>query len=462
MAYMDLLVIGAGYVGLVTGACLAAVGHSVTCVDINREKIEKLKQGILPIYEPGLEEIVKTNLHSQRLKFSTELAPHLASATVCFVCVDTPVSPNGQANLHYIYEVANALAQQIQDYHIIVLKSTVPVGTSAQVKQLILAKLTERAVSCEFDLVSNPEFLKEGNAVNDFMKPDRVILGAASEKPLITMRKIYAPFMLSHDRILEMDNASAEMAKYAANAMLATRISFMNELAGLCELTGADINEVRLAIGSDKRIGYSFLYAGAGFGGSCFPKDLKALQATGRQMGHPLSIIEAVDQVNTKQKKILSKKIKTYFSSFDRLDRSLEGKTIGLLGLSFKPDTDDMREAASLTLIDDLLQAGCQLRVYDPIAMENAKKYLGSTLFITWCTDELEVAWQADALVLVTEWRQFRYLNFSAILANMRGRAFFDGRNQYSAQEMTAQGFDYINIGQASTQSLLTMASMTN
>lgn len=444
---MKLLVIGTGYVGLVSGTCLAEMGHHVICLDINHEKIARLNEGIIPIYEPGLEEMVKRNVKANRLSFSTDYPSSIESCQVCFVAVDTPVSDDGHAEMRYVHTVVKTIAEHMNDYRVIVLKSTVPVGTSEEVTQIIGDILSKRGVNTPFDVVSNPEFLKEGNAVNDFMKPDRVILGSSSEHALSIMKEIYSPFMLSHERIITMDNASAEMTKYAANAMLATRISFMNELAGFCERTKADINKVRKGIGSDKRIGYSFLYAGAGFGGSCFPKDLKALQAHGKTVGHPLSILEAVDQVNARQKKVLGKKLVDYFSS----KGELVNKTIAILGLSFKPDTDDMREASSLVLIQELLEKGAYLRLYDPVAMENAKKLIPSSPKITWCQNELETAEGADALVLMTEWKQFRFLDFNEVLSKMKGHAFFDGRNQYHPVDMTKHGFDYISIGQRPT-----------
>lgn len=441
---MKLLVIGTGYVGLVSGACLAEMGHHVICLDINKEKIDKLNQGTIPIYEPGLEEIVKRNVKTHRLTFTTDYASSIASSLVCFVAVDTPVSASGEADMRYIHNVADMIAEHMRDYCVIVLKSTVPVGTSQAVTCRIKEKQVLKGIPYEFDIVSNPEFLKEGNAVNDFMKPDRVIIGSQSERALTLMKEIYSPFMLSHERLITMDNASAEMTKYAANAMLATRISFMNELAGFCELTGADINKVRKGIGSDKRIGYHFLYAGPGFGGSCFPKDIKALQAHGKSKNYPFSLLEAVDSINARQKKVIGKKIASYFHERG----GMANKTIGILGLSFKPDTDDMREAASLVLIQDLLEAGCELRLYDPVAMENAKKLLAPSSKITWCQDEIDTAKRADALVLMTEWKQFRFLDFVQLLSQMQGAVLFDGRNQYNPADLAKLGFDYVGIGQ--------------
>lgn len=440
---MHLLVIGTGYVGLVTGTCLAEMGHQVTCLDINQDKIEKLNQGIVPIYEPGLEEMVKRNHKAGRLHFTTDYASAMAHTLVCFIAVDTPTSPDGRANLTQVQRVASTLGEWMDGYRVIVSKSTVPVGTARMITEWIQNALDKRGVKFEFDVVSNPEFLKEGNAVQDCMRPDRVIVGTRSARALALMQEIYAPFMVNHERLMVMDPASAEMTKYAANAMLATRISFMNELSGLCELTGADISKVRKGIGADKRIGYSFLYAGPGFGGPCLSKDIQALHAQGKSYGYEMPLMGAVDTVNRRQKLILGKKIRAYFKN------KLTNRTIGILGLAFKPDTDDMREAASLILIEDLLAEGVKLRLYDPAAMPNAQAILGYQPDITWCHNELEVATDADALVLMTEWKQFRFLNFPVLLERMKGNAFFDGRNQYRPQEMAARGFDYFSIGQS-------------
>jgi UDPglucose 6-dehydrogenase len=440
---MDLLIIGVGYVGLVVGTCFAEMGHQVICLDIDRAKIDRLSQGIIPIYEPGLEEIVKRNVQAGRLGFTTDYASAVASSKVCFIAVDTPVSSDGQADLRFVRNVASSIAEHMTDHMIIVNKSTVPVGTSGMVRDLIQNILDRRQVYFSFDVVSNPEFLKEGSAVQDFMKPDRVIIGVDNESVAVVMKEIYSPFMLSHERLIVMDVASAEMTKYAANAMLATRISFMNELAGLCERMGADIGKVRQGIGSDKRIGYNFLYSGPGFGGSCLPKDIRALRAQGSNLGYEMPIVQAAETVNVRQKQLLGEKIEEYFSSRD----GLKGKVIGILGLAFKPDTDDMREAPSLTLIQHLLRKGAHLRLYDPIAMTNAKKILPDTSQISWCHSELEVANGSDAIALVTEWKQFRLLDFAEILSRMVGKAFFDGRNQYHPQEMAKRGFDYFSIG---------------
>lgn len=441
---MKILVIGTGYVGLVTGTSLAEMGHHVICLDINKEKIDNLNKGIIPIYEPGLEEMVKRNVNAHRLQFTTDYPSAVAASLVCFVCVDTPISPEGTADLRYIRSVATSIAEHMPDYRIIVNKSTVPVGTADEVSSIIKATLAKRGVSIDFDVVANPEFLKEGNAVNDFMKPDRVIIGTDSPHAAAVMKEIYSPFMINHDRFIIMDIPSAEVTKYASNAMLATRISFMNELAGYCERTGANVNMVRKGMGADKRIGYSFLYAGPGFGGSCLPKDITAMCHHAKALEYDMQLLQAVEAVNNRQKRLLGEKITSYFAD----KGGLKSKSIGILGLAFKPDTDDMREAASLVLTRQLLDAGAHLRLFDPVAMENAKKAIHPTATVTWCQDELDCADGADALVLVTEWKQFRFLDFTEILSKMKGIAFFDGRNQYNPEEMARKGFDYISIGQ--------------
>lgn len=442
---MDLLVIGTGYVGLVAGTCFAEMGHRVTCLDINPEKIDKLKTGIVPIYEPGLEEMIRRNVKAQRLHFTTDYAEAVKNSLVCFLTVDTPVTEEGHADMRFMHRAASSIAEHMDGYRIIVTKSTVPVGTAHDISQIIQSCLDKRGQSYPFDVVSNPEFLKEGSAIQDFMKPDRIIIGTDKSEVAAVMKEIYSPFMVNHERLLILDIPSAEMTKYAANAMLATRISFMNELAGLCELNGADINKVRKGIGADKRIGYSFLYAGPGFGGSCFPKDIRALRAQAHSFGYDTPLIEAVETVNIKQKQVLGKKVIDYFKQ----SGGLAGKTIAILGLSFKPDTDDMREAPSLVLIRQLISEGATLRLFDPVAMENAKKQIPASADIAWCENEVEAASEADALVLVTEWKQFRFLDFSTILEKMKGNAFFDGRNQYNGAEMAKKGFDYFGIGQA-------------
>jgi len=443
---MDILVIGTGYVGLVTGTCFAEMGHHVICLDINKEKIAALNAGHIPIYEPGLEEMVRRNTKANRLRFTTDYASAVKSSLACFITVDTPSCPDGNADLSFVKNVASAIAEHMDEYKVIVNKSTVPLGTVQIVTETISTVLKKRNCSTGFSVVSNPEFLKEGNAVNDFMKPDRVVIGSYDPQAIAIMKEIYSPFMLNHDRLIILDPPSAEMTKYAANAMLAMRISFMNELAGLCELIGADINMVRKGIGADQRIGYSFLYAGPGFGGSCFPKDVRALAAQAANHGYDMPLVKAISVVNTRQKSVLANKIFRYFSEKQGVAHSV----IAILGLSFKPDTDDVRESAALTLIEQLLEVGATLRLYDPAAMDNAKKVVPDSPHIHWCENELDAAQGADAIVLVTEWKQFRFLDFKQILSAMRGPAFFDGRNQYNPSDMAKKGFDYISIGRSS------------
>jgi UDPglucose 6-dehydrogenase len=440
---MKILVIGVGYVGLVSGTCFSEMGHHVTCLDIDQEKIKNLKQGIIPIYEPGLDEMVKRNVKAKRLNFTTDYATSVPQAEICFIAVDTPTTSNGSADTAQVENVAQILAHYLQHYCVIVTKSTVPVGTTERLAQIINQVLEKRQVNINFDVVSNPEFLKEGNAIQDFMKPDRVIIGVKNGRSAAIMKTIYAPFMLNHERLLVMDIPSAELSKYVANAMLATRISFMNEIANLCEKLGADVNWIRKAIGSDERIGNKFLYPGPGFGGSCLPKDIKALISQARTFEIELSILKAVQDINYRQKSLMGTKLGAYFAD----KGGLQKKTIGILGLSFKPDTDDMREAPSLVLIQSLLHEGVALRLFDPIAMNKAKSCLGDHPAITWCQDEIEAAEGADALVLMTEWKQFRLLDFQAVLDRMSGCAFFDGRNQYQPEEMAHKGFDYFSIG---------------
>ncbi len=448
---MQLLIIGTGYVGLVTGACFAEMGHHVVCLDIDKKKIDMLKRGEIPIFEPGLEEIINRNVHSGRLFFTTDYVEAVAHSDVCFLAVPTPSTEDGSCDLRFVVQAAAQIACHMQKYLVIVNKSTVPVGSSLLVKNTIQHHLDLRNADIPFDVVSNPEFLKEGSAISDCMKPDRIILGVDNSKAAEIMREIYSAFTLSHDRILIMDIPSAEMTKYAANAMLATRISFMNELSGLCEKMGADINQVRKGIGSDMRIGYQFLYAGIGYGGSCFPKDIRALIAQGRNNKCSTPLLDAVDFVNIRQKKVLGEKITSYFNK----KGGLTNKTIAIWGLSFKPDTDDMREAPSLQLIEDLLEQGAFLRLFDPIAMSNAKKLLGCDPRMQWCRDEYDAALGADAIALVTEWKQFRFLDFQIILSNMKGTAFFDGRNQYKQEDMRKKGLDYFCIGRSASESLI-------
>jgi len=438
---MNLLIVGVGYVGLVSGACFAEMGHHVTCLDIDADKNDNLKQGIIPFYEPGLKELVERNISCGRLHFTTDWEYGVNNATVYFLCVPTPSSADGSCDLSFLFDAVSQIALYMPAHRIIVNKSTVPVGSAFLVKELITDILKKRSESISFDVVSNPEFLKEGSAVSDCMKPDRIILGTDNPEAGQIMRDIYSAFTVNHDRIILMDILSAELTKYAANAMLATRISFMNELAALCDKVGANIQNVRIGIGSDNRIGYNFLYAGAGFGGSCFPKDLRALIATAKQMGIETPILEAVQMINERQKELLAQKISAFFTP-----QGLAEKTIAIWGLSFKPDTDDIREAPSLDLIRNLLSHGALLRIYDPIAMPKAQKLLKHPQ-ITWSSDEYDAAKGADAIVLVTEWKQFRFADFSKLKQLMRNAVFFDGRNQYRPQEMDQLGFVYFGIG---------------
>lgn len=440
---MQITMIGTGYVGLVTGACFAEMGHSVMCLDIDIGKVERLKKGEVPIYEPGLEEIVKRNSLSHRLQFTTDYRKAIDFCKVCFIAVPTPSREDGSCNTAYVESVAKHIGETMESKLIIVNKSTVPVGTAALVRNIVLHELRKREVQIPFEVVSNPEFLKEGAAVQDCLKPDRIVIGSDSPAAAEVLREIYSPFTISHDKILTMDTLSAEMTKYAANAMLATRISFMNEIAEICKRVGANINEVRKGIGSDSRIGYSFLYAGIGYGGSCFPKDIRALIAKGKEAGCEPRLLEAVDAINTRQKIVLAQKVKAYFNKLG----GVKNKTIAVWGLSFKPDTDDLREAPSLIFIDELLKEGARLRLYDPIAMPNARKVFKNHPSLTWCEDEFDAAKNADAVALITEWKQFRLVNFQLIRRQMKGIAFFDGRNQYKPLEMKTKGFDYISIG---------------
>lgn len=435
--------VGTGYVGLVTAACFSEMGHHIICLDIDEQKIANLKKGLLPIFEPGLKELVERNIGAGRLFFTTEYREGVEQSDVCFLALPTPSHEDGSCNLSYVYAAASQIARCMNNYKIIVNKSTVPVGTSYQIKQLISSILNERNEDLDFDIVSNPEFLKEGCAINDCMKPDRILLGVENTQSAKIMREIYSAFTINHDRIFLMDLLSAEMTKYAANAMLATRISFMNELAQLCEKTGADIKQVRIGIGSDQRIGYQFLYAGAGYGGSCFPKDVRALCSMAKQHDLSMSILEAVDKVNEQQKKVLPKKIHSYFFSRG----GVKEKTIAVWGLAFKPDTDDMREAPSLTLIQELLNHGAFIRAYDPIAIPNAHSALGHHPRLQFCRDEYDAAYQVDAIVLITEWKQFRFVDFPKILPHLKQKVLFDGRNQYQLPEMQALGFEYFGIG---------------
>lgn len=440
---MHILMVGIGYVGLVTGVCFAEMGHRVICLDIDEEKIDQLKQSHVPLYEPGLKDLLERNASSGRLSFTTSYKEALPLASVCFIAVPTPSQKDGSCDLSYVMHAVSEIARNMQEPKTFVIKSTVPLGFTQQLKNHIQAILNERSADIAFDVVFNPEFLKEGSAIQDCMKPDRIILGLTNPQSEKVMREIYSAFTIQCDQILCMDTTSAEMTKYAANAMLATRISFMNELSHLCEKTGANINQVRIGIGTDERIGLQFLYAGAGYGGSCFPKDLRALLALAKSYGVTLPILEAVEIVNERQKKALSSKILSYFSERG----GIQDKTIALWGLSFKPDTDDMREAPSLSLIETLLAQGARLRVFDPVAIVNAKKLLKGKRDIIFCQDEYEAVTGASAIVLVTEWKQFRYVDFDRIGTLVEEKVFFDGRNQYAPQEMLQKQFTYFGIG---------------
>ena len=436
---MKIVIVGTGYVGLVSGTCFSEMGVDVTCVDIDRKKIDKLRQGIIPIYEPGLEELVSKNVNAGRLHFTTDLREILDEVEVVFSAVGTPPDEDGSADLKYVLEVARSVGQNMKKYLVIVTKSTVPVGTALKVKNAIQEELDRRGVNIEFDVASNPEFLKEGAAVNDFMSPDRVVVGVANERAKEIMSRLYKPFMLSGDRMIFTDIPSAEMIKYAANSMLATRISFMNDMANLCELVGADINMVRKGIGTDSRIGKKFLYAGCGYGGSCFPKDVKALIKTAEQNGYEMQVLKAVENVNEKQKSILFDKFMKHFNG------KVKGKTVAMWGLAFKPETDDMREAPALVLIDLLLNAGVSVKVYDPIAMDECHRRIGDK--VIYCKDMYEATVDADTLMLVTEWKEFRVPSWSVLKKVMRGHVVVDGRNIYDGKELKENGFNYYKIG---------------
>jgi len=436
---MKIVVIGTGYVGLVTGTCFADVGIDVVCIDVDTKKIDNLKKGIMPIYEPGLEEMVIRNHVKGRLHFSTSLKENLADADVAFIAVGTPPGEDGSADLKYVLAVAREIGASINDYIVVVTKSTVPVGTASKVRAAVQEELTKRGMSLEFDVASNPEFLKEGAAIEDFKKPDRIVVGVESRKAEEVMRRLYKPFLLNGHPIIFMDVPSAEMTKYAANAMLATKISFMNDIANLCEIMGADVNLVRRGIGSDPRIGSRFIYPGIGYGGSCFPKDVKALIKTAQDNGYHMRILNAVEDVNNDQKSVLFSKIVKHFNG------ELKGKTFAVWGLSFKPNTDDMREAPSLVIIEKLLAAGANVKAYDPVAMHEAKKDLGEQ--IEYAKDSDEALIDADALLIITEWPEFRTPNFKVMGKLMKNKLVFDGRNIYDLAEMKENGFEYHCIG---------------
>jgi UDPglucose 6-dehydrogenase len=436
---MKTIIIGTGYVGLVTGTCFAETGIDVICVDIDRGKIEKLRQGIIPIYEPGLEPMVKRNLEKKRLSFTTSLKENMPDTEAIFIAVGTPPGEDGSADLKHVLSAAREIGMYLDSYMVVVTKSTVPIGTSKKVKEAIQSELDKRGAKVEFDVASNPEFLKEGAAVEDFLKPNRIILGVESEQARKIMNRLYHPFLLNGHPIIYMDIPSAEMTKYAANCMLATKISFMNDLANLCELVGADITAVRKGIGSDPRIGNKFIFAGIGYGGSCFPKDVKALIKTALDIGYPLEIVQAVENVNIRQKEVIIGKILTHFGG------DLKGKIFGLWGLSFKPNTDDIREAPSLTIIDKLVEAGAIVKAYDPVAMEETKKVTGEK--IEFGLDLYDVLIDASGLILATEWSEFRVPNFQLLSRIMKEKVIFDGRNIYDPAELAENGFTYYGIG---------------
>ena len=436
---MNIAIVGTGYVGLVSGTCFAEMGAHVTCVDVDTQKIEKLKNGIMPIYEPGLEELVKRNVGFGRLSFTTDLAEVLDDVEVVFSAVGTPPDEDGSADLKYVLAVARQFGQSINKYTILVTKSTVPVGTAKKVKVAIQEELDKRGVNVPFDVASNPEFLKEGAAIKDFMSPDRVVVGTESDKAKEVMSRLYRPLMLQNFRVIFMDIPSAEMTKYAANAMLATRISFMNDIANLCERVGANVDSVRKGIGTDTRIGSKFLYAGCGYGGSCFPKDVKALVHTGLDNNYHMEVIEAVERVNEKQKSIVYDKIVKAVGD-------VKGKTIAILGLAFKPETDDMREAPALVVIDKLLKDGATVRVFDPIAMDECKRRIGN--IVIYCKNMYDATDGADVFALMTEWRQFRMPSWNVVKKVMKGNFVVDGRNIYDRQELEGLGFIYTRIGE--------------
>ena len=437
---MNIAIVGTGYVGLVSGTCFADTGANVTCVDVDAVKIERLQRGEIPIYEPGLDELVKKNVAAGRLHFATDLAAVLDDVEIVFSAVGTPPDEDGSADLKYVLQVARTIGQHLNRYVVVVTKSTVPVGTARKVRKAIEEELEKRGVDVPFDVASNPEFLKEGNAIKDFMSPDRVVVGTESERAKKVLTRLYKPFLINNFRVIFMDIPSAEMTKYAANSMLATRISFMNDMANLCELVGADINMVRAGIGSDTRIGRKFLYAGCGYGGSCFPKDVKALIKTADQAGYSLEVLKAVERVNEHQKSVLFEKLQRAFEG-----QSLQGLTVALWGLSFKPETDDMRESTALVMISKLLEAGCKVRVYDPVAMDECRRRVGET--VVYCRDKYDAVLDADALLLLTEWKEFRLPTWGVVYKAMRRPLVIDGRNIFDVEELEENGFEYHCIG---------------
>ena len=436
---MNIAIVGTGYVGLVSGTCFAEIGANVTCVDVDANKIERLKNGEIPIYEPGLDDLVLKNVKAGRLKFATSLADVLNEQEIVFSAVGTPPDEDGSADLKYVLQVAKTIGENLNKYIVVVTKSTVPVGTAKKVRETIQNELDKRGVDINFDVASNPEFLKEGNAIKDFMSPDRVVVGIESERAKKMLTKLYKPFLTNNFRVIFMDIPSAEMTKYAANSMLATRISFMNDIANLCELVGADVNMVRAGIGSDTRIGRKFLYAGCGYGGSCFPKDVKALIKTADSNGYSMEVLKAVEKVNEQQKSILFKKLQKAYAN------DLKGKTITLWGLAFKPETDDMRESTALVMIDLLQMAGCTIRVYDPIAMNECKRRIGDS--VIYCKDMYDAVLDADALLLLTEWKEFRLPSWEVIAKAMQRKLVIDGRNIFDPEELKEAGFEYHCVG---------------
>ncbi len=436
---MKIAVVGTGYVGLVSGTCFAEMGVDVTCVDIDKNKIKKLQSGIIPIYEPGLEDMVKRNMKENRLHFTTNLSEVINDVELVFSAVGTPPDEDGSADLQYVLSVAKQFGQTITKYNVLVTKSTVPVGTANNVKEVIQQELNKRNIEIAFDVASNPEFLKEGAAIKDFMSPDRVVVGVESERAKELMTKIYRPFLLNNFRVIFTDIPSAEMIKYASNSMLATRISFMNDIANLCEIVGADVNMVRKGVGSDSRIGNKFLYPGCGYGGSCFPKDVQALIKTAQRHGYQMRVLQAVESVNESQKKVLFDKLRKHYNN------NLKNKTVTLWGLSFKPETDDMRQATSLVIMDLLLQAGCKINVYDPIAMEECKRIMGNK--VHYANDMYDALDNSDALLLLTEWKQFRMPSWSVVKKLMNKAVVFDGRNIYDAKELKENNIVYYCIG---------------
>lgn len=437
---MNIAIVGTGYVGLVSGTCFADTGAIVTCVDVNEDKIKSLQQGKIPIYEPGLDELVIKNVKAGRLRFTTDLASVINEQEVVFSAVGTPPDEDGSADLNYVLQVAKTIGENLNRYIVVVTKSTVPVGTARKVRQTIQSELDKRGVDIKFDVASNPEFLKEGNAIKDFMSPDRVVVGVESEEAKKILTKLYKPFLINNFRVIFMDIPSAEMTKYAANSMLATRISFMNDIANLCELVGADVNMVRAGIGSDTRIGRKFLYAGCGYGGSCFPKDVKALIKTADDNGYSMEVLKAVERVNEKQKTILFEKLRNAYG-----DDKLNGKTIAIWGLAFKPETDDMRESTALVMIRKLLDAGCSVRAYDPVAMDECRRHVGDS--IAYCKDMYDAVLNADALLLLTEWKEFRLPAWKVIKKTMNRPLVIDGRNIFDPDELNDNGLEYYCIG---------------